>query len=158
MSFAEFLSKNWSQITVVLTALGAVIKIIFDFQIRKKEIKFEYLFKEKASSFQDFMICLQNFKTQLIKEAYIHKYGSSTFSEFETTMDKSRKELESKINLLLIYCSHKEKESLYAILNSCTFVLHAIKNVNVNDIEKVLQDNCKKNDAIINKLIKNFHL
>jgi len=158
MRFIDFLSKNWSQITVVIAALGYLLKVVLDFNIRKKEIKFEYLYKEKASSFQEFLICYQDFKTLLTQESYRYKHNNISFYEFETTMNKSKKDLESKLNFLLMYCSYKEKESLYAILNSCTFVLYEIKKSDEDGVEQVLETNNKKTGAIIDKFIRNFNL
>ncbi|SJZ67604.1 hypothetical protein SAMN04488128_1011150 [Chitinophaga eiseniae] len=158
MRFLDFLSKNWSQITVVIAAIGYLLKVILDFNIRKKEIKFEYLYKEKAGSFQGFLICYQNFKTLLIQEAYKYKHNGTSFSEFEITMNNSKKELEEKLNFLIMYCSNKEKESLYSILNSCTFVLYEIKKTDTDGVEQALEETNKKNKVIIEKLVKNFNL
>lgn len=158
MRFLDFLSKNWSQITVVIAAIGYLLKVILDFNIRKKEIKFEYLYKEKASAFQGFLICYQNFKKLLTQEAYQYKLNSKSFSEFETTMNNSKEDLEEKLNILLMYCSDKEKESLYAILNSCTFILYEIKKTDIDGVEQVFEGTNKKNKTIIDKFVKNFNL
>lgn len=158
MKFIEFLSKNWSQITVVIAAVGYILKVILDFNIRKREIKFEYLYKEKASSFQEFLIVYQDFKTLLTQQSYRYKYNSITFAEFETSMNITKKELENKLNFLIMYCTGKERESLYTVLNSCTFILYEIKKVEAENVERILEANNKKIGDIINKFIKNYNI
>lgn len=158
MSFIDVLSKNWSQITVIIAAVGYLLKVILDFNIRKKEIKFEYLYKEKASAFQDFLICYQDFRAALTQEAFRFKYNNIPFSEFETSMNKSKKELENKLNFLLMYCSSKEKERLYTILNSCTFILYEVKKIDAEGLEQILEVNNTKTGVIIDKFINDFRL
>lgn len=158
MKFVDFLTANWSQITVIIGALGYLLKLIFDFNIRKKEIKFEYLYKEKASSFQDFLISYQAFQSLLTTQAYSYKYGNSTFQDFESTMNQSKAILNEKLNALYMYCTQNEKEGLFAILNSCTFVLFEINKNETEEVERILQANTKKSNKIIDKFIKNLHV
>lgn len=112
MSVLKYLSSNWSQITVLLAAIGYLVKIILDFNIRKKEIKFEYLYKEKASSFQEFLIAYQDFNALLTTQAFQYKYGAVLFADFEAAMNASKENLNNKLNQLYMYCTSKEKQGL----------------------------------------------
>lgn len=44
----EFIIKYWAQATLFILAIGYVIKVILEFYIKKKEIKFNFLHKERA--------------------------------------------------------------------------------------------------------------
>ena len=48
MTFYEFIIQSWSQLTILLGALGYFLKIIFDFLLKKKEIKFIKLHELRA--------------------------------------------------------------------------------------------------------------
>ncbi|EIJ39013.1 hypothetical protein JoomaDRAFT_2015 [Galbibacter orientalis DSM 19592] len=48
MKILDFLIKYWSQTTVLIFAFGYVLRTIFEFYIRKAEIKFTFIHKERA--------------------------------------------------------------------------------------------------------------
>lgn len=48
MNNIKFLIEYWSQATVLLFAIGYILRVIFDFYIKKKEIKFNFIHKERA--------------------------------------------------------------------------------------------------------------
>lgn len=49
MNYLEYLIKYWSQVTVVIFAIGYLLKVIFEFKIKKEEIKFDFIHKERAA-------------------------------------------------------------------------------------------------------------
>jgi hypothetical protein len=48
MTFYEFIIQNWSQLIILLGALGYILKTTFDFLLKKKEIKFIKLHELRA--------------------------------------------------------------------------------------------------------------
>jgi hypothetical protein len=158
MKFIEFLSKNWSQIAVIIGALGYFIKVILDFNIRKREIKFEYVYAVKASAFQDFFTCYMEFKDLLFTQSFRLKSNTVTFSELETIMNTKKKELEKKLNVLIMYCSQKERNSIYDVFTSCTIILYDVQKANAEKLQQVLLDYNERMMVIMDKFMKSFTL
>jgi|GEM_PF-6221398 len=48
MKIFDFLNKYWSQITVLILAIGYILRTIFNFYLKKAEIKFAFIHKERA--------------------------------------------------------------------------------------------------------------
>ena len=44
----EFIINYWSQLTVVLGVIGYILKTIFDFRLKNKELRFKYYYELKA--------------------------------------------------------------------------------------------------------------
>ncbi len=64
--------RFWSQITVVIGAFGIFLKIIFDYKVRQKEIKYSSLYENKIleiksyyKSYHTFSVALQEFYFQI---------------------------------------------------------------------------------------------
>lgn len=158
MDFLKFLADNWSQVVVIIAALGYLIKIILDFNIKKREIKFEFIYKEKASAFREFLLSYQNLNAELTVKAYQLLYGNIKFSQFEKDITSLRNDLQGKLHIIYMYCTEKEKESLYSIINESTYIIYEVNKSNPGNVESVLLNFNKKNTEIINKIIKGFVL
>jgi hypothetical protein len=48
MTFFKLLIEYWAQSTVLILAIGYVIRVILEFYIKRKEIKFNFIHKERA--------------------------------------------------------------------------------------------------------------
>ncbi len=145
----KFLIDNWSQIVVLLTAFGALLKIVLDFYTKKAEIKFKYIFEQKAEAFKSYLIDYQNLKDNITKQSYSFLYGNITFKEFEVNIKKAVDELRNKINTIYMYCSEKEKNQLYSILNESFFIIYKINKSDKENLNQILDDYNKKTSQIL---------
>lgn len=158
MNFFDFLSKNWSQIAVVIAAFGYLLKVVLDYKIKKREIKFQYLYAEKAKAFKDFSKGYENANAQFTQLAFRYGVKLISFSDFESTVNSMKEELKDKLDSLKIYCSSKEQDGLYSILNDFTFDMYKVKNLNENEMKEVLLNNTAKARAILNNINKDFRV
>jgi len=165
MNVFEFLTKNWAQITVMLGAIGYVLKVFFDFRIKKLEIKFGLLFSQKTTEFQKFIELYDKYVAQLIKESFGFVYGTSLPDEYDKIVKTHHEQISLSISHLRIYLSKRDKEVLFSILNSMSLMDVSIKKVKNSDIEQstksellstLLLDFQKKNEEILNKIFQAY--
>lgn len=52
----EFIIKYWAQLAVLITAIGYALKGFWDFRVKKLEIKYNLLFKERLESISNFFL------------------------------------------------------------------------------------------------------
>jgi hypothetical protein len=154
MKALDFIVKSWSQIVILIGALGYILKIILDFTVKKKEIKYAYVYTEKARAFKEFTLSYQKLNESLIETAFQFKYENTGFGDFEMRINGLHKELNNNINVLYIYCSEKEKEQLYRILNSCKIVVNDVKEQSKDSIEDLLERFRKTNLKIISEFAR----
>jgi len=50
----DFIVKYWAQLTVLIGVIGYALKGLFDFRLKKLEIKYSLLFKERLSAVSNF--------------------------------------------------------------------------------------------------------
>lgn len=55
MKWYEYIISNWAQLSVIIAAIGYILKVIFDYNYKKKEISFSYFTKEKMNSAVSFL-------------------------------------------------------------------------------------------------------
>lgn len=48
MAFLKILVEYWAQATVLILAIGYVLRVVLEFYIKRKEIKFNFIHKERA--------------------------------------------------------------------------------------------------------------
>jgi hypothetical protein len=55
MKWYEYIIANWAQVSVLLAVAGYILKAIFDFRYKKREISFSYFSKEKMKAAVSFL-------------------------------------------------------------------------------------------------------
>lgn len=73
MKLLDFLSKYWSQISVVVFAIGYIIKIFFDFYLKQKEIKYNYIHGKRVKVIMNLYAQLNELNQQIEKMALAHE-------------------------------------------------------------------------------------
>jgi len=116
----------------VIAALGYVIKIILDFYIRKREIKFEYLYKEKAKAFQNLLTSYQTFRAKFAQELFRYQKDKIPYDEkLQSLHNELIDEIKNKIDLIYMYCSEKEKQELDRLLKLCRRLFYDLNKAGV---------------------------
>lgn len=72
MSFFKFIVTYWTQFTALILAIGYVIKVIFEFYIKTKEIKFNFIHKERAEIIKQLHLDLIELSKEVEKMALAH--------------------------------------------------------------------------------------
>jgi len=93
MKWLEFLNKYWAQATVVIFAIGYVIKVILEFYIKKKEIKFNFLHTQRAEVIKQLHIDIVEMAKEIELMALAHTLD--TINQGPTNQE--RKDLFHKI-------------------------------------------------------------
>lgn len=156
MQMLKFLSNNWSEIAVIIGAIGYIIKIILNFQVKKKEIRFAYIYQEKSSAFHRFFLSYQNLIDVLVTQSYRLKSGLMSFQEFDSMISTERKAILKNIDNIYMYCSKKEIELLFKIANSTASIAFKIKNLSSEELSGYLLEYQDINRHVISKLIRTF--
>ncbi len=73
MTFFRFLVTYWTQLTILIFAIGYVIKIILDFNIKKREIKFNFIHKERAEIIKQLHFDIIELSKEIQKMALAHQ-------------------------------------------------------------------------------------
>jgi hypothetical protein len=156
MQILKFLSDNWAQIVVVIGAIGYIIKTILDFQVKKKEIRFAYIYQEKSGAFHQFFLSYQDFISIVVTQSFRLKAGAITYQEFDSMVSEQRKAIMKNIDALYIYCSKKEIDLLYKVANSTASVAYKVKNKSEDELSAYLLEYQDTNRKAVNKLIRNL--
>ena len=139
----EFLIKYWAQATVLIFAIGYVIKVILEFYIKKKEIKFNFLHKERAEVIKQLHLYIIEMSKEIELMALAHTL--ETINQGPTNQE--RKDLFHKI--VKLNGKIHETVNTNRIFFSASFVLHfdkLFKNVNDNFILTSLDKNALINE------------
>jgi len=158
MNIYNFLSNNWSQILVIIGGIGYLLQVILNFIIKKREIKFEFLYKEKAFAFKEYLLEYQKLKDELTRQSSNFIYGSIKFDQFEASIKSSIEALRSKLYLAYMFCTQKEKEDLFSILNTSSVIIYKVKAADSTNLADVLNSYYQKTNSVIEKLVKNFEV
>ena len=65
MNILNFIVEYWSQLTILILAIGFLLKSIFNFYLKKQEIKFDFIHKERAQIIKKLHIDITRLSRQL---------------------------------------------------------------------------------------------
>lgn len=127
MTVMDFLINNWSQITVMLAALGYIVKIFLDYFIKKKELKlqynykekeirFQYVYKEKSAAFKQYLITYRALCDGIYKYSADLLFGLKNYDAFQAETQKLLNTVTERLYETYLFCSADEKENLYKIV------------------------------------------
>ena len=154
MDFLKFISQNWAQIAIIIGAVGYFVKVILDFQIKKREIKFSFIYQEKTDAFHNFFLSFQDFKRLLLDNCFRYKNGMITFDEFEKILRLGRDEIQTNIDHIYIYCSKKEIELLYRISNTTSTIHYRVRDTDEAGLSELILNYDEQNRKVVSKLIR----
>lgn len=92
----EFIIKYWAQATLFILGIGYVLKVILEFYIKKKEIKFNFLHKERAEVIKQLHLDI----IQISKEIELMALAHTLDTINQGPTNQERKELFHKIAML----------------------------------------------------------
>ncbi len=139
----EFIIKYWAQATVLIFGIGYVIKVILEFYIKKKEIKFNFLHKERAEVIKQLHLDIMEMSKEIELMALAHTLN--TINQGPTNQD--RKDLFHKI--VLLNGKIRETVEKNRIFFSNNFVLQferLFKNITDNFVLTSLNKNALNKD------------
>jgi hypothetical protein len=84
----KFISEYWSQIVVLIGAIGFLLKIIFEYRFKNKELRFKYFYEIKSQKIID--LYSKIVEIQMI----VDRRKKDNEISFETNMFKKRKDLD----------------------------------------------------------------
>lgn len=120
MTFAEFIIEYWSQLAVLLGVIGYLLKTIFDFIIRKREIKFIKLHELRAEKISAIFHSLTNMEQSF--DQYLNKvHNLSSLEEEKAMLDEARESINDFKKLIYInelYFDRNTNEKLKNISKS----------------------------------------
>lgn len=120
----EFIINYWSQLTVLLGLIGYILKTVFDFRIKSKELRFKYYYEIKAKKIIE--IYAKVVELQVIIDR--RKKGNAT--NFESNIFKHRIELDRYYWESSFYLTDKSEKAFKSFLEWLKFF----------EIEEMLKD------------------
>ncbi len=101
MTFWEYIAANWSQLSVLLGLIGYILKSIFDFILKKKEIKFIKLHELRAGKISEIFRSLANMEHSFVR--YLNQVHSlSSLQEEKKLLDTARASMQNFKKLIQI--------------------------------------------------------
>jgi hypothetical protein len=114
LTIQEILENYWSQIILLLTGLGIVMRMIFDFLLKKKEINHGIFQKNRMDALVRFYSIYAETKSMWVKLPIFQIYRNElTSEEIDNLIQPPLNKLEASIIELQIYF----KKSLYDKFN-----------------------------------------
>ena len=84
----KFLGEYWSQITVIIGAFGFILKTVFEYRLKTKELKFKYFYELKSQKIIE--LYSKIVEIQLI----VDRRKKDEAPSFETNMFQKRRGLD----------------------------------------------------------------
>jgi len=103
----DFIVKYWAQLTVLIGVIGYALKGLFDFRLKKLEIKYSLLFKERLSAVSNFFHLVNILKDETggLIEGILDGEQIKLSAEFQSIGNQS--------NTILRTASAKSEDMLY---------------------------------------------
>lgn len=129
MNTIKFITDNWAQIVVVLGALGYIVKVVFDFRLKKFEIKYDLLFKLQTEKIKVFIESYDNYYNALVEDVYKVVGGSMLLISFNSNMDDLNSIMLKNSFECRVYFSDNQSEMFFKISNECRFLKHKVLKI-----------------------------
>jgi len=107
----EFITNYWSQLTVILGLIGYILKSIFDYRIKNKELRTKYFYELKASKLIDLHSIIV--KIQML----IDRRKGGIGKEFEKNVFEKRIQLDKHFWESQFYFDSKTQKSFQLFLD-----------------------------------------
>lgn len=106
----EFIFNYWAQFTVVLGVFGYILKTIFDFRLKNKELRFKYYYELKAKKIIE--IYSKIVEIQMV----IDRRREGDSKSFESNIFKNRIELDKYYWESSFYLTPKSEKAFKSFL------------------------------------------
>lgn len=114
MGLMEFLNKYWSQIVVVIGAIGALLSFYF----KRKQFAYESLNSNRIGETKLFLQSLYKYSAYFKDYTFLQKYPNQTkLSAIEEKIRESFAEFESQAAITKLFFDYKERSSIDSILS-----------------------------------------
>jgi len=165
LTFEKILENYWSQILLLLTAIGFVIKMIFNFILKKKEINHEIIYKHRINALNRFFNIYSEVKSMWEKLPIFKIYkGEFSNDEIDKQIQPSLNKLDASVLELQMYFNEKLYDKFKLIESNMRkingrFLKIAFENnrnltEKTNDYTFFVEDIIKVNTEILNEINK----
>lgn len=142
----EFIFKYWSQITVLITAvfggIGCIIKLLTDWDIKKKEIKYSTILTKRTVALEGFVFNLYEYQ-RFFTDLNYYEVGSQKIKaeDLDKMLDKYRIPYSKSYHGLNIYIEYE-----------CKPIIKEINNIYINNrahLSTLLFSNLSENEGYV---------
>jgi len=104
----KFISEYWSQVTVIIGSMGFLLKTIFEYRLKNKELRFKYFYELKSQKI------IELYSKIVEIQMIVDRRKKDDAPSFESNMFKKRRELDiiGKAN----FTFQKVQKKYFAIL------------------------------------------
>jgi len=168
-TFFKFIIDYWSQIAVIITILvggiGYLLKIGFDWDLKKREIKYSMIFTKRSQSLESFIYQVLEYQ-RFFEELSYYEVGSQKFKskELDGMIDEYRVPYLKSYTVLNIYTETKHKQIIEDIKSEFKNNRDHLSKLHFSNLSQnegycaddyviAIENNGKKINVLIEKLI-----
>jgi hypothetical protein len=140
----EFIVNYWSQISVIIMLIMGIIKILADYFIKRKEIQFSAINKNRIDTIKDYVIAYNELHytlTQFINYSAFGSYTDKKIQEHATYVRNGFNAINSTTLLVKLFSTNEEAVLITNINEQFRVVVYEINKWFINKESQTKHEN-----------------
>jgi hypothetical protein len=111
----DFISNNWSQLTVIIGILSYIVKQYFNYRLKKQELNYKHVLDNRIKEFKEFYKVFFELKNEIEQFGFQMEFGKhdqDDFYKYRNSINQLFNEIELPIRTLRFYLSEEDKTNI----------------------------------------------
>ena len=162
MYYLEFITKYWSQILLLIGAVGWIIKTVCETYLRKREMKYNFFYSSKVDSIKNLLNMYHQYE-RFFSDCPYYKISKGEINAIglDEMITPFKIKYFSAHNELILYFTGKELEKFKLIKHNLNIVHDALgkllfKEISVSEYYNLMDVSRVANQKLLNEISGSF--